>query len=1052
MSKLRPGGGAFLIVLLLTLGVYAQSPPPADLAEFDDLAATLVTLKSEEERQQVLAKNQTLLTPNLRRALIIRGNSQLLAGRYSTAFDIYGIAHNIAEQIGDKEGVATAWLDIGSVYYFQANYPAALEHYKKARDLFIEVSNQYEAAKALSGLALIYKEQRRETEALAAYQQVFTEFRSLGDAEETANALNMIGSIHYGQGNYAAAADAFLKSSETNSNLDSVVRLGDALYMQGDYAQALTFYKKSLESGRRKEIGVVVAALNGAANSAYYLGNYDEALENYQRSVDVQRTLPDRLGLANALKGLGNVHRARGDYGAALEQYFQSLRISEEIKAPLGGTLANIGLVRAMQGDFVHALDYYNKALTDFKSAANKIDTARVLTLMGNAQYRQGQYDAALNSYRQSLTLREAMDDKSGQGDVLAGIGSTLLRQKNYADALDSFEKAGELFRFVRNQEKMADVLTRVSEAFLLENENEKALSAAESAATLATELDNSELLWYARMLTGKAHAKLDHGPQAYQALTGAVSTVESLRAEAFTVAAGDYNRSLPYLNTIDLLMDQHRPSEAFHYAERAKSQFIVDLLRNNNATTYKALSAEQRREEQRLAGEVASIEIQLQREREQRTQNEMRTRNLRDRLRKARAAYAGFRQKLFSQNPGVKISRGELAPLKLDEIRSLIADTGTALLEYTITGNNTYVFVLTADKVAAHGPRSRRVTEMNLKVYPLDVKHHELVPRVRNFEQLLTSRSEDFPELARELYDLLLKPAEDQLALKTRLVIVPDGLLWRLPFEALQPAEDHYLVDHAQVSYAPSLSALREMQKLRVPAARLNSLLIAYANPELSKNFATRFELVHAGMTLDSSAVQEEQAKLIATTYGSAKSLLQTGAQASEERVKSDLSRASILHFSGPAVLDDASPMSSFIALSTATNAPSPATTQPAPATKQDGFLQSREVMDLQSSAELVVAAATQPSAAFTGDAAVGFSWSWFVAGTRATLVSRWPVESPALSTLMTGFYSSLKPATRSPVSKSRALQQSMLTLRRSPTHQHPYYWAGFALIGDAR
>jgi CHAT domain-containing protein len=92
------------------------------------------------------------------------------------------------------------------------------------------------------------------------------------------------------------------------------------------------------------------------------------------------------------------------------------------------------------------------------------------------------------------------------------------------------------------------------------------------------------------------------------------------------------------------------------------------------------------------------------------------------------------------------------------------------------------------------------------------------------------------------------------------------------------------------------------------------------------------------------------------------------------------------------------------------------------------------------------------QHSAGFTGDAEVGFSWSWFVAGTRATLVSRWQVEPPALSTLMTGFYSSLKPTTRIPISKSRALQQSMLTLRRSTTHKHPYYWAGFALIGDDR
>jgi CHAT domain-containing protein/tetratricopeptide (TPR) repeat protein len=1028
---------ALLFVLLLSLNIYAQAPPRTDPSEIDELASTLVSLKSSEERQQVLAKNQTLLTPNLRRALIDRGNSQLLAGRYSTAFDIYGIAQNIAEQIGDKEGVAAAWLDIGTVYYFQANYPAALEHYQKARDLFGEVNNKYEAAKALSGLALIYKEQRREAEALTAFQQVVSEFKTLGDTEESANALNMIGTIHYGRGNYAAAADAFQKSTETNGNRDSVVRLADAMYMQGDYAQALSFYKKSLDSGPRSEIGVVVAALNGAANSAYYLGNYDEALENYQRSVDVQKTLADKVGLANAFKGLGNVHRARGDYGAALENYFHSLKIFEEIKAPLGTTFASIGLVRALQGDYAQALDYYNRALNEFKSTSNKIDMARVLTLIGNVSYKQGQYDLALNSYRQSLTLREGMDDKSGQGDVLAGIGSTLLRQKNYSEALDSFETALGLFRSIRNQEKMADVLTRVSEAFLLQNELEKALSAAESAATIARDVDNGELLWYARMLSGNAQAKLDHAPHAHEALTGSIDIVESLRGEAFTVAAGDHNRSLPYLSMIDLLMSQHRPAEAFHYAERAKTQFITDLLKNNNATTHKGLSLEQRREEQRLSADVASLEIQLQREKDQRMQNEKRASELRNRLRKARSAYADFRQKVFSENPALKIARGELAPLKLDEIRSLINDTATALVEYTITENNTYLFVLTADKGAAKTPQRRRPTEINLKVYPLEVKHHELASRVRHFEQLLSSRAENFHELALELYELLLKPAEDQIGFKTRIVIVPDGLLWRLPFEALQPAEDHYLVDHAQVSYAPSLAALREMQKLRVPAGRLNSLLIAYANPELSKNFATRFELVHAGMKLESFAGQEEQIKRIATSYGPTTSLVH-GAQASEDRVKADVSRAGILHLAGPAILDDASPMSSFIGLSSATT--------------QDGFFQTRELMDLQSTADLVVAPTARSTTAFTGDAAAGFSWSWFVAGTRATLVSRWQVESPALSTLMTGFYSSIKPRTRTPVSRSRALQQNVLTLRRSPNYQHPYYWASFALIGDAR
>jgi CHAT domain-containing protein len=137
--------------------------------------------------------------------------------------------------------------------------------------------------------------------------------------------------------------------------------------------------------------------------------------------------------------------------------------------------------------------------------------------------------------------------------------------------------------------------------------------------------------------------------------------------------------------------------------------------------------------------------------------------------------------------------------------------------------------------------------------------------------------------------------------------------------------------------------------------------------------------------------------------------------------------------------VLDDMSPMSSFMGLSSAT-------------AQQDGFLQLREIMDLQSTNELVVAPAADQSRGFSGDASVGFSWAWFVAGTPAALVGRWKVESPTLSTLLADFYTSIKPSSRTPVSRTRALRQSMLAIRRSPDHQHPYYWASLALIGDAR
>lgn len=256
----------------------------------------------------------------------------------------------------------------------------------------------------------------------------------------------------------------------------------------------------------------------------------------------------------------------------------------------------------------------------------------------------------------------------------------------------------------------------------------------------------------------------------------------------------------------------------------------MSELLRSSNSKTNKGLSPEELSEERRLAGEAASFELQLDREGQLRTSNETRRSRLRDRLTQTRAAYAEFRQKLFTAHPRLKMERGELAPLQLTEIRALLSDSQTALLEYAITEKNTYLFVLTADS-----NRTKKTNApISLRIYPLNVRNDELALRVRQLERQLSSRADDYHRSSRELYDLLLKPAGDQLVLKTKLIVIPDGVLWRLPFEALQSVEDHYVVDQMQVSYAPSLSALRDMRK-PLPLRPANSNLLAFATPLFS-------------------------------------------------------------------------------------------------------------------------------------------------------------------------------------------------------------------------
>lgn len=1048
-SYLLHRSGFLILLAALVAGsvtTVAQPTRPSFADPIENLAGQLANAKTDEERAALLDTNKQLLTINLRKALIQKGNVLLTQGQYAKAFDVYGIAKRVAEQIGDKEGIATASLDIGTVYYFKANYPAAFDHYKQARELFVQVGNNYEAAKALSGLALIQKERQRDAEALKSFEQLFKEFEALNDKEEMANTMSSIGSIYYGQRKYAEAANAFLKSTELNSSADNIVRIADAFYMQGDYGEASTYYKRSLAGFyERNDVAGVISALGGAANSAYYQGNYDEALEYFQKNLAVQEKEHDGMGMAASLRGIGNVHRSRNDFGAALESYEKGVSLSEQIKAPKGTLLGSIGLVRALQGENDRALEYYRKSLAEFEAADNKIDMARALSLMGNAYYAQQNYESALESYRKSLVLREAMDDKPGQGDLMVGIGTVNLRKRSYPEALDSYKLALTLFESVDHKSAIANVLSKIADTYLLQRMYQEGLIFAERAATLAKQVENNDVLWYARMLSGKAQRGLDHQAEAIQSFTEAIAIVESLRSRPASSEAGaERSGVVPYLAAIDLLVEQNRADEAFDYTERAKVQSLIELLRRSNAQSVKSMSAVEQAGERKLAGEVVSLELQLEREALSPTSNETRRASMRDRLHQARSAYASFRTWLYVGHPFLKIERGELAPLKVEQLRPLIPDGRTALLEYVITENNVYLFVLSADETNRKlvGNRSRSL--IALKAYPLAINREGLAQRVTSLYELLISRDESFAGAARELYDLLMKPAADQLTGKTKLVIVPDGVLWRLPFETLQPAQDRYLLDQASTSYAPSLSAWREMIKQRRAVRPVKSAgLLAFANPQLSKELLKRVELTYKDVKIESSLEQDVEIQRLKSVYGDAQSRTFTAANASEEHAKTEVARARIVHFAVPAILDDISPMYSFIAMSP-TNGNS----------QNDGLLQTREIMNLQTPARLVVlsAAGVRHDRTGTGAAAIGLAWSWFVAGSPSTVFSRWEVKSWSATQLMVDFHSRLRSGSRNQISKASALQKSALILRNSADFQHPYYWAAFSLIGDGR
>ncbi|MBT3906746.1 MAG: CHAT domain-containing protein, partial [Rhodospirillaceae bacterium] len=129
---------------------------------------------------------------------------------------------------------------------------------------------------------------------------------------------------------------------------------------------------------------------------------------------------------------------------------------------------------------------------------------------------------------------------------------------------------------------------------------------------------------------------------------------------------------------------------------------------------------------------------------------------------------------------------------------------------------------------------------------------------------------------------------------------------------------------------------------------------------------------------------------------------------------------------------------------------------------TTGDGLLTMGEILGLRLDADWVVLSACNTAAAEGEGAEVfsGLGRAFFYAGTRAMLLSNWPVETTSARLLTTDLFR--RQAADPSLSRTQALQQSMQTLMTGPgyidpksnkvvfSYAHPIFWAPFSLVGD--
>jgi CHAT domain-containing protein/Tfp pilus assembly protein PilF len=844
---------------------------------------------------------------------------------------------------------------------------------------------------ALSAASLAHSKQGRVQEAIRGFNALIDLNRMLGAARSQASAMISLSSV-YGQiADYAEAA-----------------RL-----LNGVLAIAVSPADDDLIAAASNNLGIVFRRR----------GQYAEALETFERALALNEAGKREDMTARTLNNIGIIHQFRGDFQRAIDYYLRSLEIKERLGLldDVITTIGNIGSVYSLQGNNARAIEYFQRAL----GIAEKNGIVRhqliMLSNLGRAMLESGNLDDAEVRLRQALPLAEKGGYAEQIGTTLNTLGAVEARRRNWDRALEHLQRAQAIFERSGDPAGVGFSLLARGQIEIDRGRPAAGVELARQAAGSFEAGGRTLALVDAEVVAGDALIALRRWPEAIAAFERAIAVNEQSLAR---VAGGAEDR-LRYFETgakahsglTEAYAAAGRASEALAAAERGRSRTLLDMLAAGRPGEQELSGADRDRVieldtalsalNERLAADQARARAGVKPDAALAAEA-ARVRKLRDEF------YLG----LDARHPRLRFARGS-APVSNERDLADALPPKSALVEFVIGPRAAWSILL--------APRAGRAPRLIVRQVPVPAPR--LVAMAAEFTKQISNRDLAFSANARALYDALFGPIDAELTGIEHLIVVPHGGLWSMPFQALQTPRSRYLIEEKAIGYAPSASALRALQSRQRPQ-NAEPRVIAFGDPQLmDKRLAA---LPNAG----------REARELATVYGSARTTVATGGDASETRFRQLAPGADILHIATHGVIDNTSPLFSHVMLAGSGTA-----------RQADGRVEGHELINMQLGAELVVLSACETALGriSSGEGVVGLSWALFAAGASTTAVSQWPVDSASTTELMSAFHRErrrLKLAA-APAATTHAMRAAQLRTLAKPESRHPFYWAGFVVIG---
>ncbi len=826
---------------------------------------------------------------------------------------------------------------------------------------------------------------------------------------------------------------------------------------KSDLGKALSTNLRALEI-RSKKLGTSNATISNSINSLgrvyRKLGNPERALEYYRQALEMRKSTlgATHPNVAASYYEIGNLYGTISNYHAALEYVQQGNRILEANTQVANDVLPTYqvyeGKMYGLIGDHENARASIKKGIAVAEKALPATHPYRAIAYNMAAEYYGDIADIkdqtefakkAIEIYRASYGV-----GSEREGDVVSKLATTYAKLGDDANALKLYSDALQYFnaKLGPQNPKVAALYLGVGDVFTSKGYFDQAVKAYEAALQSIDTAQNKPSTLRIVRSRAKMFDKQDATDLALDGYRTALKIVDDI-AQGYNNEAAraqlEKDRRAMYTSAMNALWklyekkkDASLLAEAFSMAEKSKSTLLLENTKDQHAKTFAGVPDSLVSKERDMRIELAFYKTSLYQS--TKTKDTATARALEKTIFDLERELEGFKSQLEKDFPAYYKLKYRKNAVALADIQQQL-QPNTTLLEYFVSDSAIYCFNVSSNssewKRQAIDQSVRNAIDGYQKSLT-DLKFIVNEPARADSLYLSTSRS---------LFSMLMIPEPTQ-----KMIVIPDDFLAQLNFGTLLYSDPTgknyttlpYLNNKTVVSYAYSAAFLNDKRTTN------NDAFAGFAPSYEQKDYTGLDSIEHPMTALvmrsgDLPLPGATQEVDIISKLMSGRSWIDE--EATETNFKKYGSDYGVLHLAMHSLLNEEEPRYSELLFNHNRDS------------ENDGYLTISEIYNLKLNAQMVVLSSC--SSGFGkiqhGEGAISLSRAFSYAGCPSVVMSLWKVPDQVTTTIMKNFYESLTEG----LSKDEALraaQMKFVAENTDPLYRHPYYWAGFVVIGDTR